>query len=327
VARILDQVVGHREVLGHLLEAIEYQNLPSELIFYGLEGIGKKKLALGLVQILVCENSALGCGACGSCLRVEQGTSENLLTISPEKNLIKIEQSHAILEFLSLQAWSTDKNKITRRAVLIDDAHALNPQAANALLKVFEEPPENTYFFLITHRHRMLLPTIRSRAKMIGFQPLAVSEIKKIHPQADSWRLLASRGSLQNFLKLADPDEVRAQAVNTLQTLLEKPDEFVVSNWREELKDRDLASQYLRCWMLFLRDAVVFKSVPVQVISQDQMKIIELLAQYPHEKLQAWYSLLIKAECGIWAFQDPILIIENIFLSGFYHIGDEVYVD
>jgi DNA polymerase-3 subunit delta' len=396
MARILDSVVGHEEVISSLCRAIAEQKLPSQLVFYGPEGIGKKQVAFGLIQALFCERSCIGenaeahsflslnsnigsdsnlaqlaCGQCGSCLRVAQNTAENLLVIRPEKNLIKIEQSHEILDFLSLQAWTTSKNKITRRAVLIEEAHALNPQAANALLKVFEEPPENTYFFLITHRHRMLLPTIRSRAKMVGFHPLTADQIQKVYPQAENWKILSARGSFQKLLSLDDPSNIRQQAVDCLKLLLEKPDEFIISSWRDQLKDREVAAQYLRWWMLFLRDAAVLSSglvqasapstanvfaqasgqstakgsvqdsmqsssqssgqssmqIPRQVISQDQMPIVELLKNYSQEKIHALFSLLLKSESALWAYQDPILLIENIFLSGFYHVGDEVYVD
>jgi DNA polymerase-3 subunit delta' len=332
MARILDSVVGHEEIILNLVSAIAAQRMPPQLVFYGPEGIGKKKVALGLIQILFCESrqigqSSLACGDCGSCRRVELGTAENLLTISPEKNLIKIEQSHKILEFLSLQAWSTQKSNVARRAVLIEEAHTLNTQAANALLKVFEEPPENTFFFLITHRHRMLLPTIRSRAKMLGFHPLTTDQIQKVYPQVENWKLLSSRGSFQKLLSLDDPSDIRKQSVDCLMLLLKKPDEFIISNWRDQLKDREVAAQYLRWWMLFLRDATVLNVDFSHVISQDQMPLVELLKTYSQEKIHALFTLLLKSESALWSYQDPILLIESIFLSGFYHVGDEVYVD
>lgn len=335
MARILDSVVGHVESIANLVLAITEDKLPSQLLFYGPEGIGKKQVALGLIQTLFCEQAdqfeGVACGQCGSCQRVELGTAENLLFISPEKNLIKIEQSHEVLDFLSLQAWSTNKDKVARRAIVIDEAHTLNPQAANALLKVFEEPPENTFFFLITHRHRILLPTIRSRAKMLGFHPLTVEEMQQVYPNAEKWKLLSARGSFQKLLSLDDPSDIRQQAVDCLKLLLENPDEFVMSPWREQFKDRELVAQYLRWWMLFLRDAAVLSThssqASAQVISQDQMAVVELLKKYSQEKIHVLFSLLLKSERALWSYQDPILLIENLFLTGFYHVGDEAYVD
>ncbi len=84
----------------------------------------------------------------------------------------------------------------SRRAVIVDPADDLEKSASNALLKSLEEPPEGTYFLLVTHRPARLLPTIRSRCRMLRFPALPDDEIAGLlareAPEADSATRLAA---------------------------------------------------------------------------------------------------------------------------------------
>jgi DNA polymerase-3 subunit delta' len=77
-----------------------------------------------------------------------------------------------------------------RRAIIIDPADDLETGAVNALLKSLEEPPAGTFFLLVTHRLGRLLPTIRSRCRILRFAPLADETVDRIlrveSPQADT---------------------------------------------------------------------------------------------------------------------------------------------
>ncbi len=77
----------------------------------------------------------------------------------------------------------------SRRAVIIDPADDLEKGAVNALLKSLEEPPAGTYFLLVAHRPGRLLPTIRSRCRILRFAPLADAEVdavlRVVAPEAD----------------------------------------------------------------------------------------------------------------------------------------------
>lgn len=70
------------------------------------------------------------------------------------------------------------------RAVIVDSVDDLNTAAANALLKNLEEPPAQTIFFLVSHAPDRLLPTIRSRCRMLRFQPLASAEVARVVARA-----------------------------------------------------------------------------------------------------------------------------------------------
>ena len=99
-----------------------------------------------------------------------------------------------------------------KRVVIIDPADDMERNASNALLKSLEEPPEGTFFLLVTHRPAQLLPTIRSRCRVLRFNPLSqdelVQELKSSMPETDGAALAdavqfagGSPGSAQQFVE------------------------------------------------------------------------------------------------------------------------------
>lgn len=208
MAQILARVCGHGATVRRLIEAREKQRLASTLLFAGPSGVGKKLSALALTQALVCENPVASgaCGLCGACLRIESGQSESLMVVEPDGANIKIEQAREILKFISLR-------KLGRaRVVIIDQAHLLNLQAANALLKSLEEPPPDTFFILLAPVASAVLITIRSRTQMVRFRPLTAQELKSVlGPTVDDWVLTSACGSLEIAARLLDHREEFAE--------------------------------------------------------------------------------------------------------------------
>ena len=105
-----------------------------------MEGIGKRQVAVAVAQQLLCSGRQEACGECSDCIRVKAGKHESVL-LQPDGAQIKVEQSRSVIKFLSL------KSNHSVRIVIIDDAHLMNSQAANSLLKILEEPPSGVYFF------------------------------------------------------------------------------------------------------------------------------------------------------------------------------------
>ena len=95
------------------------------------------------------------------------------------RDQITIDDIRAVSRFFHLSA--TDGG---RRVVIIDAADEMNPNAANALLKMLEEPPERTTLLLICHQPSRLLPTIRSRCRTLRLQPLGADEMEQAMAQA-----------------------------------------------------------------------------------------------------------------------------------------------
>lgn len=103
--------------------------------------------------------------------RIAAGSHTDLLTLSPafdakkqvEKGQISAEEARRVPEFLSLTPAEGDW-----RVVIVDAVDQLNTHAANALLKILEEPPANALLFLICHEPGGVLPTIRSRCRLFS---------------------------------------------------------------------------------------------------------------------------------------------------------------
>lgn len=101
---------------------------------------------------------------------------------------IKVEQIRSLAEFLGLSAALSPW-----RVVILDSVDDLEPSGANALLKMLEEPPLNTIFFLVSHAPGRLLATIRSRCRRLDFQPLSDDAMASILEQQASHVSLAER--------------------------------------------------------------------------------------------------------------------------------------
>lgn len=149
---------------------------PHGLLFKGAKGIGKLDLALSFARSLLCEHpdeAGFACGQCSSCHWFEQGSHPDFRLLQPEalsldgeesesgkkpSKQISVDQVRGLADFFGMSA-----HQGGRRVVVIHPAEAMNTNAANALLKNLEEPPQGLLFILVAHKPQQLLPTILSR--------------------------------------------------------------------------------------------------------------------------------------------------------------------
>jgi DNA polymerase-3 subunit delta' len=330
MARLLNQIVGHQEILEQLLGAQAKGRLPSTFLFVGPEGVGRKKTALALAQSLVCtavekSDEPGACGQCGPCLRMAKMQSEALLLIAPEKNQIKIDQAHQVVEFLQLQSISK------ARVVIIDSAEAMNPQAANSLLKILEEPPADCYFFMIAPSPQHVLPTLRSRAQVVRFAPVPIVEMQKAirlkNGTAPDWALRASQGSFSRLSHLQNTDELesRDSAALFLQLWVEGPSSYLKPEWRELIRERSSAIAMTRHLNLFLRDAVVAHELGEKsdlspkkdsaILNPDKWNLISKLANIERSRLHDFAEKALRLEGALLANRDVQLVFEEFWLS------------
>ncbi|MBN8762894.1 MAG: DNA polymerase III subunit delta' [Thiobacillus sp. 63-78] len=183
------------------------------LLLAGPRGTGKGRLARLWAQTLLCEApqaDGMACGQCPACHWFETDAHPDfyLLTLQEKTGkegeirmatAIEVDQAREVVDFVQLSTY-----RAGFRVVLVDPADSLNLAAANALLKVLEEPPLNTVFVLVSDQPRRLLPTLRSRCTRIdiGLPPV---------DQAAQW--LAGQGvaDTMNLLALASGTPLEAQ--------------------------------------------------------------------------------------------------------------------
>jgi DNA polymerase-3 subunit delta' len=181
-----NDVQGQNHVVFALSHAIYQQRLHHAYLFFGPSGVGKERMAIRLVQALLCQtpypmstelNQPLGaCGSCHACQTVAQQLHPDFHVIQREVGSkgslateIKIQQIRDLQQALSLKAFNGG-----RRVILIHEADRMGQATANALLKALEEPGENTFFILLTDRFKAVLPTIASRCQKLRFMPLSL---------------------------------------------------------------------------------------------------------------------------------------------------------
>ncbi len=181
------RVLGQEQPKKILQNALQNNSVSHAYLFYGQESVGKKLTAIEFAKALNCETSGPkdSCDACASCRKIEQRIHPDFFLLEPVKSsptgreaAIKIELIRDLQKKLAYLPYE-GKTKVA----IIDGAEAMNPQAANTLLKTLEEPPSATVLILITSNPFQLLPTLVSRCQGVKFHPLSPPEIKQILQQ------------------------------------------------------------------------------------------------------------------------------------------------
>ena len=216
-------VLGNEGKVRQIREMIESQQFPSAVIFSGLEGIGKKKIAKLAAMSLLCEaDDNKLCGKCPACRAFMSASHPDYCYMEPDKTkanpMIKIDQVRALQREVSLMPVMSNL-----RMVIIDDAELMNSAAQNCLLKTIEEPSGLSKFILVTSNRSRLLMTLRSRCMIINFERLSESNIKqelerRDIPNAGEIAVIAN-GSIGQALKLVENDglKIREDVINFIE--------------------------------------------------------------------------------------------------------------
>ncbi len=178
-------------------EVSNQNNFPQSLLIYGPEGIGKFSFALRLANYLLCEssNKLKPCTECSGCKWFAAGNHPDFIGILPEEILhllpqdlqfsegkdssedkklskfIKIDQIREALADLNLATYRGGK-----KILLINPVESMQTAASNSLLKALEEPPQNIIFILVSNQIDRVLPTIRSRCRLLALQKPSIQE-------------------------------------------------------------------------------------------------------------------------------------------------------
>jgi len=179
-----NKIFGHDKTLLELINLDKINKLPNKILLSGKNSIGKSTLAYHFINYLFSKNEEYSYDINNftfnsnnrSHILVNNNTHPNLFRIflKPDKKNIEISEIRNLINFINLSSFG-DQKKI----ILIDDVEYLNTNSINALLKVIEEPNENTFFILINNIDKKLKDTLRSRC--IEFKlSINISSIKNI---------------------------------------------------------------------------------------------------------------------------------------------------
>ncbi len=177
----------------HLSRLFRTKQLPHAFLVCGDSGLGKSLLVNKFARFMLCKEplELLACGECKNCLRFDRAAIHpDIRSVQSEegKKDIVIDQVRSLIEFMAYTS-HTGGAKIA----IIDGAHHLNLNSANALLKTLEEPTSNRYFFLITELPGLLPATVRSRCQRLLFanpsRKSANQWLTKLLPNEDAARV------------------------------------------------------------------------------------------------------------------------------------------
>jgi DNA polymerase-3 subunit delta' len=212
-------ILGHENAERELRRLVEAGRLPHAILLSGPRGIGKATLAFRLARFLLGAPSTeegLATDPENSVFRrVASGGHADLLSVEraydPRRRRLRsdiiVEDTRAIASFFRLTAAEEGW-----RIVIVDGAEEMNRNAANALLKILEEPPRRGLLLLVSHSPGRLLPTVRSRCRHFPLatlpRPLVLRLLEQYRPELSRSEAEAlaglAEGSIGRAIELAD---------------------------------------------------------------------------------------------------------------------------
>jgi DNA polymerase-3 subunit delta' len=265
------RILGHERQIEVLQRNIKSGQIPPAYLFHGDEGIGKHMAAIEFAKSVNCGGDLFGdvpCDTCQNCRNIEAGCHPNVSALALEMNQdtgkmrqeIVIKQVRAAQDFLSLKAVGEG-----RKVLIVDGAHLMNEESANAFLKTLEEPPDNSHVILITSRAASLLPTILSRCRAVSFQPLKEDLVAGLlmergMPPDDARIIARMTGGRVGDALSSDAGELRESRkafLKTLDAITKKGPSAVLKAAEEVVKEAEGLPEFVFFGSMWFRDILV----------------------------------------------------------------------
>jgi len=185
-----DCLVGHGETLKNFMDAWNARDVhPIHPVWMlcGPRGIGKATLAYKIARMVY--------GNVGDFFIIDLAHNiDERGNLKTDAKAISVHTVRAMIERMQMSSMSGNW-----RVILIDSVDELTVAAENAILKLLEEPPQQTLFLLVTHQLSNVLPTVRSRARIEKMRPLSMSELRELCA-----KFLGNEEISHNILKLSN---------------------------------------------------------------------------------------------------------------------------
>jgi DNA polymerase-3 subunit delta' len=267
---VFSSLIDQSEVVTILKEAVQSarnkedltQGMTNTWLFTGPPGSGRSNAAIAFAAALVCKDS--GCSKCNDCMSTIIGTHADVELIKTEGLSIKIDE---IRELITRASWAP--SVASYRVVVMEDADRLTESAANALLKVIEEPGLRTIWLLCAPTLTDVLPTIRSRCRHLSLRTPSTKAVanllidrESIDPKTAEFAARAAGGHIGRARRLATDENAKQNRTSILKLPLMIKDvasaykaaQFLVDAAKadalkdSEKKDEDEISKLKEAW-------------------------------------------------------------------------------
>ena len=352
---LFKEIIGQKEIITNLLKMATEQRVGHALLFSGSEGTGKLGLAIAFARYLNCENPGEtdSCQECSSCRKYSKLIHPDLHFVFPvaaTKNsgnnpvsddfLPAWRESLFLNPYMRLFQWyeymgienkqgSISKNEslqiirklslknfeATYKVMIIWMAEKMNIFAANKLLKILEEPPQNTVFILITEAADQIIPTILSRARIIEIPRIdKISMGNAIRDRHD----IQDHKRIDDFIRLADGNYLQLmEAVKETEETRYHFDMFVrfmricfsidivgISSWIDEMAKpgREVQKQFFQYALRLIRGNFILnvKAGDIDLLSDEEKDFSSRFSKFIHPgNVLSIYDELNKASAHI----------------------------
>ncbi|MHB8400991.1 MAG: DNA polymerase III subunit [Bacteroidia bacterium] len=347
-------VAAPQVLKNRLLEMVSTKRVAHALLFLGIDGGAQLPLAVAFAQYIFCINPTPkdSCGVCPSCLKISKLAHPDLHIVFPialskdirfsDHLLTEFREAFLAFPYLNLNDWFNSIDAENKQPIIAKDEsiemlrklsytsyegrgkviliwmpEKMNADAANKILKILEEPPEGTFFFLVSCASDGLLPTIISRTQLIKVNIPTSTEIATVLAtdfnlsQGHSQQVaeLSQNNPREAFL-LADENIASTENFILFQTFMRyclRFDAFKISTWIDEFArlGREKQKQFVVYALHTLRNCLLMKHAPEIVSGTDEEK----------EFLQKFHPYINT--------QNQETLIEE-FNKAFYHIERNV---
>ena len=272
--------IGQDHLLRPLSVSLQAGRLAHAYLLTGPPHVGKMTLAIDLAAAVNCigggDAGAGPCGECTPCARIGRGVHTDVRVVSlqqreagqPTRTRIGIDEIREAMQ-------ATNRRSVEGgwTVIIFDGAETFSPEAANALLKTLEEPPDQVLILLLTANEDAILPTVRSRCRLLPLRPMGGATLTEflvdrhgVETYQARWLSRIARGCPGWAISvLADPTilEERAEALDFIAASATTPldERFAYANSLAGVysRDRETARQTLFLWQRWWRDLLMVK--------------------------------------------------------------------
>ncbi|MDO4522990.1 MAG: DNA polymerase III subunit delta' [Eubacteriales bacterium] len=263
-----EEIIGHKDVIEHLQNAMKLNKVSHAYILNGEKGSGKKAVARIFARALQCEGEGVKpCGECHSCHQAENGNHPDLIEVTHDKpNSISVEDIRdQVVNDVCVRPYSSPW-----KIYIIDEAEKMTVQAQNALLKTIEEPPAYVVILILTANASAMLPTILSRCVMLNIKPVPNEQVRRFlmeHVQVPDYQadicVAFAQGNIGKAIRLATSDhfsEIKAAAIHLVTHVKEMDVSEIAASVKAVTEFKVEVRDYLDILAVWYRDVLYFKA-------------------------------------------------------------------